>query len=79
MQNRLQTLQQRYRIYNSDIEPEHDTDYYCNCDIHDYKRRKMVRLGAQEMWSRAVMYPGQYSYLDANHKHLRHSTLTPFF
>lgn len=60
MQNLLQSVQLAYRIYNSDIEPEHDSDYYCNCAIHQYKRRKMNRLGVQEMWSKAVMYPGQH-------------------
>lgn len=59
MQNHLQNVQLSHRIYNSDIEPEHDTDYYCSCDIHNYMRRKINRLGVQEMWSRAVMYPGQ--------------------
>lgn len=61
MQNLLQSVQLAYRIYNSDIEPEHESDYYCNCAIHQYKRRKMNRLGVQEMWSKAVMYPGQHT------------------
>ncbi|GAB7353309.1 hypothetical protein MBLNU459_g3807t1 [Dothideomycetes sp. NU459] len=64
MQNHLQSLQFKYRIYNSDIEPEHDTEYYCPCDIHSYKRRKMARLVVQEMWSKAVMYPGEKAYHD---------------
>lgn len=59
MQNRLQMLQMQNQIYNSDIEPEHETDYYCNCPIHQYKMRKINRLGVQNMWSKAVMYPGQ--------------------
>lgn len=59
MQNLLQSVQMRYRIYNSDIEPEHDTDYYCNCLIHQYQRKKWNRLPVQEMWSKAVMYPGE--------------------
>lgn len=58
MQNLLQSVQFAYRIYNSDIEPEHDTDYYCGCAIHQYKMRKINRLGVLEMWSKAVMYPG---------------------
>jgi hypothetical protein len=62
MQNMLQSVQLAYRIYNSDIEPEHDSDFYCNCAIHQYKRRKMNRLGVQDMWSRAVMYPGEHYY-----------------
>jgi hypothetical protein len=28
MQQALQTVQYSYNIYNSDIEPEHDTDYW---------------------------------------------------
>jgi hypothetical protein len=59
MYNLLQNVQMQYRIYNSDIEPEHDTDWYCNCAIHQYKQMKINRLGVQEMWSKAVMYPGQ--------------------
>jgi hypothetical protein len=63
MQNMLQRLQLAYRIYNSDIEPEHDADYYCGCAIHQYKLKKMNRVGVQEMWSKAVMYAGQYQHL----------------
>jgi hypothetical protein len=59
----LQNVQYKYRIYNSDIEPEHETDYYCNCDIHQYKRRKWNRIGVQNMWSKAVMYPGKLNRL----------------
>ncbi|OAP65179.1 hypothetical protein AYL99_01151 [Fonsecaea erecta] len=64
MQNALQKLQYQYRIYNSDIEPEHETDFYCSCPIHVYQRMKYNRYGVQEMWSRAVMYPGEKSYND---------------
>lgn len=64
MQNFLQSVQQAYGIYNSDIEPEHETDYYCSCLIHQYKSRKLSRLRVQEMWARAVMYPGEKSYHD---------------
>ncbi|KAK5139851.1 hypothetical protein LTR32_007177, partial [Rachicladosporium monterosium] len=64
MQQALQTLQYQYGIYNSDIEPEHDTDYPCSCAIHQYKYRKWNRYGVQEMWSKAVMYPGEKSYND---------------
>ncbi|KKK19067.1 hypothetical protein ARAM_006080 [Aspergillus rambellii] len=59
MQNMLQDVQLKSGIYNSDIEPEHDSDFPCNCIIHRYRNRKLNRLGVQEMWSRAVMYPGQ--------------------
>lgn len=60
MQNELQRVQLQYRIYNSDIEPEHDTEYYCSCVIHQYQQRKWNRLSVQEMWAKAVMYPGQH-------------------
>lgn len=60
----LQSVQYATGIYNSDIEPEHDTDYYCGCRVHQYKMAKMNRLGVQEMWSKAVMYPGEKSYHD---------------
>lgn len=59
MQNMLQSVQLRNRIYNSDIEPEHESDLGCDCYIHRYRIRKMDRLDVQEMWSKAVMYPGQ--------------------
>ncbi|ATY62269.1 von Willebrand type A [Cordyceps militaris] len=62
MQNMLQTVQLRYRLYNSDLEPEHELDAYCNCLVHQYKRRKWDRLGVQTMWSKAVMYPGERAY-----------------
>lgn len=59
MQQMLLNLQYQYGIYNSDIEPEHETDYYCSCPIHQYQWRKWRRYGVQESWSRAVMYPGK--------------------
>ncbi|RDW71841.1 hypothetical protein BP5796_07875 [Coleophoma crateriformis] len=65
MQNELQRVQMAYRIYNSDIEPEHETDLYCGCPIHQYKRKKTLRLGVQNMWSKAVMYPGEKAYNDS--------------
>jgi len=64
MQQLLQNLQYQYRIYNADIEPEHDTDYYCSCPIHQYSMAKWRRYGVQEMWSKAVMYPGEKNYND---------------
>ncbi|KAK9242633.1 hypothetical protein V1506DRAFT_562735 [Lipomyces tetrasporus] len=64
MQNLLQSLQIQYGIYNSEIEPEHDTDYYCDCPIHNYMRLKSSRSEVQDMWSRAVMYPGEKAYND---------------
>ena len=59
MQQQLQQLQYQYRIYNSDVEPEHEIEGYCACPIHQYQQRKRNRLGVQETWCRAVMYPGQ--------------------
>lgn len=59
MQQALLRLQYQYRIFNSDIEPEHDSDYPCNCAIHQYKARKAARFKVQDMWSKAVMYPGE--------------------
>ncbi|KAJ5191239.1 uncharacterized protein N7498_010224 [Penicillium cinerascens] len=64
MQFLLQSVQQLSHIYNPEIEPEHDTDYYCSCHIHRYIARKMSRLNVLEMWSRAVMYPGEKFYHD---------------
>lgn len=55
----LQSVQFRLGIYNSDIEPEHDSDFYCGCPTHQYQRAKISRLGVQERWSKAVMYPGR--------------------
>ena len=72
MQNLLQNVQLAYRIYNSDIEPEHDSDFYCNCGIHQYKRRKMNRLGVQDMWSKAVMYPGKHDHFSRYESFLVH-------
>ncbi len=61
MQNALQNLQLQYNIYNSEIEPEHEADYYCNCPVHNYQQMKWSRYGVQNMWSNAVMYPGQHN------------------
>jgi hypothetical protein len=64
MQQALQNLQYQYGIYNSDIEPEHDTDNYCFCPIHQYQRMKRSRYGVQDRWSKAVLYPGEKAYND---------------
>lgn len=64
MQLLLQNVQLAYRIYNSDIEPEHETDYYCSCRIHQYLGAKINRLPVQKMWADAVMYPGEKFYHD---------------
>lgn len=60
MQNILQKVQLAHRIFNSDIEPEHDVDtFFCGCDIHQYMGLKVRRLDVQNRWSEAVMYPGK--------------------
>ncbi|THV97099.1 hypothetical protein D6D27_02307 [Aureobasidium pullulans] len=64
MQNALQNLQLRYRIYNSEIEPEHETENPCSCPIHQYQRMKRSRRNVLEQWSAAVMYPGEKVYND---------------
>lgn len=66
MQNALQTLQMQYNIYKSEIEPEHEADYYCGCPIHQYQRMKWSRYPVQDMWSKAVLYPGEKAYNDNN-------------
>jgi hypothetical protein len=58
MQQMLQNLQFQYAIYNPDIEPEHETDYPCNCPIHQYQYAKYRRYRVQDIWSNAVLYPG---------------------
>ncbi|KAK3675541.1 hypothetical protein LTR78_004624 [Recurvomyces mirabilis] len=64
MQQALMNLQYEYGIYNSDIEPEHESDYPCSCPIHRYQAMKWRRYGVQDMWSKAVRYPGEHSYND---------------
>ncbi|KAJ5698119.1 hypothetical protein N7462_000124 [Penicillium macrosclerotiorum] len=64
MQNMLQTVQQTFHVFNPEIEPEHECQYPCNCLIHKYLQRKVDRLDIQEMWSKAVMYPGEKAYHD---------------
>ena len=59
MQLMLLDVQLKFKIYNPDIEPEHEIDFPCNCGIHMYQYRKAGRLGVHEMWSKAVMYPGK--------------------
>ncbi|BCS03224.1 uncharacterized protein AKAW2_70102S [Aspergillus luchuensis] len=66
MQNMLLDIQIKCQIYNTDIEPEHEASEFmaCTCEIHQYRRRKVARLDVQEMWSKAVMYPGEKAYHD---------------
>ncbi|KAF4768722.1 hypothetical protein HAV15_002207 [Penicillium sp. str.  len=65
MKATLHAIQQACRIFNSDIEPQHTSQSTnCDCDVHKYKDRKSTRLAVQEMWSKAVMYPGQLCQFD---------------
>lgn len=59
MQQLLQNVQYQMKIYNPDIDPEHDVDYPCNCAIHQYQIAKWRRYPVQNTWSEAVMYPGK--------------------
>ncbi|KAF9062909.1 hypothetical protein BDP27DRAFT_1480352 [Rhodocollybia butyracea] len=82
IQNMRQMVQRAHGIYNSDIEPEHVTDYICHCDIHAYRKKNITRLGVQEMWSRAVMYPGEksynYGYKQTNENPYRYRVVSPY-
>lgn len=66
MQNLRQAVQQASRVFNPEIEPEHETDYFCDCPIHRYMQKKRNRLAIQELWSKAVMYPGEKNYHDCS-------------
>lgn len=70
MQNMLHSIQMSCRIYNPEIEPEHETNDLCDCAIHKYLKRRIARLDTQEMWSRAVLYPGEKPYHDFSHLRL---------
>ncbi|KXG53214.1 uncharacterized protein PGRI_002640 [Penicillium griseofulvum] len=63
----LHSIQQACLIFNADIEPEHTMEYCnCDCDVHKYKETKAARLPVHEMWSKAVIYPGESAYHDSN-------------
>lgn len=64
MQHLLQNVQLFLHIYNPEIEPERECGYPCSCIMHKYIQRKMERLEIQEIWSKAVMYPGEKHYHD---------------
>ena len=64
MQNFLQTIQLQARIYNSEIEPEHEIEGYCSCPIHQYQYMKQKRRQVHRAWSEAVMYPNEKVYND---------------
>lgn len=63
-QTLFRNAQRSCRIYNPEIEPEHETTLLCECAVHKYWERKLDRLDVQDTWSRAVLYPGEKSYHD---------------
>ncbi|CAG8297125.1 unnamed protein product [Penicillium olsonii] len=76
VQKMLHSVQMSCRIYNPEIEPEHETHTLCDCPVHQYWKRKFERLGVLEMWSKAVLYPGEKAYHDFSH--LRLSNNNPY-
>lgn len=67
MQKMLHGAQLSSRVFNPEVEPEHDTSALCECPVHKYWKRKIDRLDVHEAWSKAVMYPGEKSYHDFAH------------
>lgn len=59
------------RIYNPEIEPEHETSDLCDCSVHKYIKKKIDRIDSLEMWAKAVLYPGEKPYHDCTHLRLR--------
>ncbi|KAF3385076.1 hypothetical protein F1880_001860 [Penicillium rolfsii] len=84
MQHLLQNVQLFLHVYNPEIEPERECGYPCSCIMHKYIQRKMERLDIQEMWSKAVMYPGEKHYHDCtqarlfNNNPYRGAVTTPY-
>ncbi|KAJ6086764.1 hypothetical protein N7467_005678 [Penicillium canescens] len=76
LQNMLHSVQLSCRIYNPEIEPEHETHLLCECPVHMYWKRRLNRLDVLEMWSKAVVYPGEKPYHDF--AHLRLSNNNPY-
>ncbi|KAJ5306778.1 hypothetical protein N7508_005793 [Penicillium antarcticum] len=76
MQKMLHSVQLSCRIYNPEIEPEHETYLLCECPVHKYWKRRLDRLDVLEMWSKAVLYPGEKPYHDF--AHLRLSNNNPY-
>ncbi|CAI7603105.1 unnamed protein product [Penicillium bialowiezense] len=76
IQKMLHSVQMSCRIYNPEIEPEHETHLLCDCPVHKYWTRKFERLSVLEMWSKAVLYPGEKPYHDFSH--LRLSNNNPY-
>jgi chorismate mutase len=67
MQKMLYGAQLSARVFNPEVEPEHETSALCECPVHRYWKRKIDRLDVHESWSKAVMYPGEKSYHDFTH------------
>ncbi|KAJ5095074.1 hypothetical protein N7532_007365 [Penicillium argentinense] len=76
IQSLLQTAQRLCRIYNPEIEPEHETTMLCDCAVHKYWEKKVDRLEIQDMWSKAVIYPGEKPYHDCTR--LRFKNTNPY-
>ncbi|KAJ5766246.1 uncharacterized protein N7511_003862 [Penicillium nucicola] len=76
MQKMLHSAQLACRVYNPEIEPEHETHLLCECHVHKYWKRRLDRLDVLEMWSKAVLYPGEKPYHDF--AHLRLSNNNPY-
>lgn len=80
----FQNAQRSCRIYNPEIEPEHETTMLCDCPVHKYWERKLDRLDIQDTWSRAVIYPGEKPYHDCtrlrfkNHNPYSFKITSPF-
>ncbi|KAJ5281713.1 hypothetical protein N7478_007085 [Penicillium angulare] len=70
MQSILHNVQLSCQIWNAEIEPEHETTDLCDCAVHKYYKKKIDRLEVQEIWSKAVLYPGEKSYHDCTHLRL---------
>ncbi|KAJ6103706.1 hypothetical protein N7486_003928 [Penicillium sp. IBT 16267x] len=70
MQDMLHSVQLSCQVWNPEIEPEHETNELCDCAVHKYLKRKIDRLQTQEMWSKAVIYPGEKPYDDCTHLRL---------
>ncbi|KAJ7037353.1 hypothetical protein C8F04DRAFT_1035602 [Mycena alexandri] len=64
MQNLLQAAQYEFGIYNSDVEPEHETERSCSCQACQYRWAKVGRMKTHDIWSNAVRYPGESNYND---------------
>ncbi|KAJ5310394.1 uncharacterized protein N7443_002855 [Penicillium atrosanguineum] len=67
MQKMLHSAQLSGRVFNPEVEPEHETTDLCDCPVHTYWKRKIERLDTHETWSKAVVYPGEKPYHEFTH------------